>query len=44
MSQGVKDITREPTETTNLGSKELTESELTVREPEWDQPRPFTYV
>ena len=33
---GVKVITREPTDTTNLGSYELTKSQPTARKPVWD--------
>lgn len=41
---GVKDITREPVETTNPGSEELTNSRLTAREPARDRPKPALYV
>lgn len=42
MSQGVKVVTKEPTETTDLSL--LTASEPTVGEPAWDQPKPSVYV
>lgn len=35
---------REHTETTDLGSQELTETGPTARKPAWDQPKPSTYV
>ena len=35
-TRGVNDIIRKATESTNLGSYELRESELTAREPAWD--------
>lgn len=35
-ASGVKDTTRNPTEPTNLGSQELTETEPPAREPAWD--------
>lgn len=44
MSQVVKVITLELTETTNLGTQELTDSGLTAKQPSWDWPRPSTCV
>lgn len=35
----VKNITGKSTESTNPGSRELTETELTATEPAWDSPR-----
>lgn len=34
--RGIKDTTRKPTESCNLGSWGLTETERTTREPAWD--------
>lgn len=41
---GVKDITRDPTETTDLGSLELTAFGLTAWNPAWDRPTALPYV
>lgn len=40
----VKAITREARVTINLGSKDLTQSGSTPREPVWNQIRPSTYM
>ena len=40
----VKDTTRKPIESTNLGLEGLNETEPTTREHAWDESRPFTYI
>ena len=35
-ASGVKDTTRKPAESANLGSQRLTETELTTMKPVWD--------
>lgn len=42
-ARGFKDVTREPTETTNLGSQKITDSEPIAKDPTWNQSRPSTY-
>jgi hypothetical protein len=40
-ARGIKDTTRRPTESTNLGPEGLTETEPPTKEHAWAEPRPL---
>lgn len=42
--RGIKDITRKPTESTNLIPWKFTETELPTKELPWDRLRPPTHL
>jgi hypothetical protein len=42
--RGVKDTTRKPTASTNLGPYGLIETDLSSREHVWDTPRPSAHM